>query len=307
MIKQFKINIFLLVGLFSFGSLFAQANTVDYKNMDNNLTNPIFQDYIATASSQVLPLIKKTSDFRDSLGPLKSGLKNSFKNGLYSTVIVPQAKIKTETKVKSVFEVAKIKKSKKSVSLISPLVYKVRFANEAGRIDSRVLPLDLHDSYSHVNYIFIQILFRGEDASDFVDEISKESFFKFAGERKILNKTGKTEKVLILGWVPYNGFNVINKNPNVLKVSFEKSKTKLASMTDISFVLKLPYKTDHSPFISSFLEDISNKTGFMLNKTASIEKNYSIMLVTGKVPVDRIRNIYQSPFVIQVKLAEQSI
>ncbi|MCK5583087.1 MAG: hypothetical protein KAI33_04820, partial [Elusimicrobiales bacterium] len=231
----------------------------------------------------------------------------SNKDGLYSIVIKSQAKKKIEPKPNLVFTAAMLESSTKKVSLINPLFYKVRFANERGRIDSRVLPLDFYNAANHMNYVFIQILFRGEDSSDFVDKIAEEAFFKFAGERKVLSKTGKTEKILILGWVPYNGFETISKKSEVVKVSFEKSKIDFSAMTDISFVLKLPYRAEHSPFISSFLEDISKKTGFMLNKTAPIKQNYSIMLVTGKVPIDKIRNVYQSPFVIQVKLTEQSI
>jgi len=87
--------------------------------MDNNLTNPIFQDYIATASSQVLPLIKKTSDFRDSLGPLKSGLKNSFKNGLYSTVIVPQAKLKQRQKLNRSLRLQRLRSLKRASLLLA--------------------------------------------------------------------------------------------------------------------------------------------------------------------------------------------
>ncbi|MEA3306636.1 MAG: hypothetical protein U9Q34_02510 [Elusimicrobiota bacterium] len=304
--KQFKINIILALILFS-GSL-AQASSIDYKSASNHLADPVFQDYIATASGySTLPLIEKKSDYRDSPGPVKTGLKNSFKNGLYSTVLKPQPQTKAAVKDKSVFKSIAVKKTGKKLSSVNPLFYKVRFANETGRIDSRVLPLNSQPSVKHMNYTFIQILFKGEDSSAFVDKIAEDALFKFAGERKILTKTGKTEKILILGWVPYKGFNSIYKSPQVLKVSFEKSKIVFSSMTDISFVLKLPYQTDHSPFVSSFLEDISKKTGFRLNKTAPIERNYNIMLVTGKVPVDKIRNIYQSPFVIQVKLTEQSI
>ncbi|MCK4936555.1 MAG: hypothetical protein KAR84_06855 [Elusimicrobiales bacterium] len=312
MIKRFKTNIFLLIGLFSCGSLFTQAGNIDYKSADNNLVDPVYQDYISTVLDySTLPIAKNPSDFRDSLGPIKKGLKNYFltsnKNGLYSAVIKPRTKRKTEEKVKSVIKVVAAKTSSKKTFFVNPLFYKVKFANEAGRIDSRVLPLDFYNAANHMNYVFIQILFRGEDSSDFVDKIAEEAFFKFAGERKVLSKTGKTEKILILGWVPYNGFETISKKSEVVKVSFEKSKIDFSAMTDISFVLKLPYRAEHSPFISSFLEDISKKTGFMLNKTAPIKQNYSIMLVTGKVPIDKIRNVYQSPFVIQVKLTEQSI
>ncbi len=312
MIKQFKINAFLCISSFSFLVMCVDANKIDYKSVSNHLADPIFQDYIATTSGcSTLPIAQKPSDFRDSLGPVKTGLENSFlisnKDGLYSTVIKSQAKKKIEPKPNLVFTAAMLESSTKKVSSINPLFYKVRFANERGRIDSRVLPLNFSDAGNHLNYVFIQILFRGEDSSDFVDKIAKEAYFKFAGERKVLSNTGKTEKILILGWVPYNGFNAISKDSSIIKISFEKSKIDFSAMTDISFVLKLPYQTDHTPFISSFLEDISKKTGFMLIKTAPIEKNYNIMLVTGKVPVDKIRNIFQSPFVIQIKLAEQSI
>ena len=312
MIKRFKTNIFLLIGLFSCGSLFTQAGNIDYKSADNNLADPVYQDYVSTILGySSLPIAKNPSDFRDSLGPVKKGLKNYFltstESGLYSAVIKPQAKRKTEVKVKSVIKTSIAEVLNKKTSFVNPLYYKVKLANEAGRIDSRVLPLDFYNAANHMNYVFIQILFRGEDSSDFVDKIAEEAFFKFAGERKVLSKTGKTEKILILGWVPYNGFETISKKSEVVKVSFEKSKIDFSAMTDISFVLKLPYRAEHSPFISSFLEDISKKTGFMLNKTAPIKQNYSIMLVTGKVPIDKIRNVYQSPFVIQVKLTEQSI
>jgi len=313
MIKRFGINTLLAIGLISLVALFVNAtDSTDYKNVSSNLPDPIFQDYIGTAAGYLsLPQETGVSDFKDSPGPVKTGLKNVFlssnKDGLYSTVIKLQAKKKVEPKPNLVFTVAKLKSSTKKASSINPLFYKVRFANETGRIDSRVLPLDSFDSYSHMNYAFVQILLKGEDSSDFVDKIAKEALFKFAGERKVLSKTGRVEKILILGWVPYNGFNAISKDSNVIKVSFEESKIDFSAMTDISFVLKLPYQTDHTPFISSFLEDINKKTGFILNKTAPIEKNYSIMLVTGKVPIDKIRDVFQSPFVIQIKLAEQSI
>ncbi|MCG2724650.1 MAG: hypothetical protein L6420_00105 [Elusimicrobia bacterium] len=309
--KQVKINTLFLLWLFGCWCLFAQNSDIGYGNINEHLMDPIFQDYVETiAGYSSLPLTNNISDFRDSLGPVKTGLKNSFvnsKNGLYTTIIKPQVEGKTGAKVK----LAKIEPAVKSPAkkfYSNSLFYKVKFAGERGRIDSRVPPLDLYDSGdSYMNYIFVHILLNGQDASGFVDKISKEASFKFAGERKVLNKTGKTDNVLVLGWIPYKGFESIYKNPEVIKVSLEKSKLEFSAMTSISFVLKLPYQTEHSPFISSFLEDIGKKTGFMLDKTASFRENSAIMLITGKAPVDKISDIFQSPFVLQLKLTEQSI
>ena len=332
MIKRVTINIFLLSGLLGFGNLFAQ-NNIDYGHGinpwqaatlapavlfppetagNNHLADPIFQDYIQTILNySSLPPTNNKADFRDSPGDVKTGLKNSFlssiKNGLYITEINPKPKGKTDTKIKPVSAERTGGSTDKKEFYSNPLVYKVKFADETGRIDSRVLPLDLFGFGNYPNYIFVQILFKGEDSSEFVDKIAKEAFFKFAGERKILNKGAKTEKILILGWIPYKGFGHIYDDPAVIKVSFEKSRIEFSAMTDISFILKLPYQSERGLFISSFLKDVSKKTGFMFDKAEVFEKKSDIMLITGKATVDKIRDIFQSPFVLQLKLAKQSI
>lgn len=313
MFKRLKIYFFFYAALLCGLPLSVQSEKPDKCDKISYLADPILYDYLGTITGYLKDPHVVGSDFRDAPGPLpKTGLKavaGDLKS--VSGSVLPSFRksgIKKSAKIK--FDVSTMNHSSGDFNkilseegvLFNPLFYKVKLAEENGRIDSFVIPLDLNASANVFrNYLFVNILLESDKYEDFVRDLEKKVFFKFAGERKIFDRFGKTKEIIVLGWIPRNGFNAIYDNPKVLKVSIEDSRTEFPAMTKISFMLKLPRQIASDIFVASFLKDISEKNGFRFESVNSLENGFGLVNVTGKAPIDKINDIFSSPFVLQIK------
>lgn len=312
MFKRLKIYFFFCMALLCGLPLSVQSEKPDKCDKAGYLPDPILNDYLGTITGYLREPHVIGSDFRDVPGPLpKTGLKafaGDLKSVSDSVLLSFRKNGKKAAKIK--FDLSMMNHSLGDFNKIlskegvrfNPLFYKVKLAEENGRIDSSVIPLNLNASANVFrNYLFVNILLESDKYEGFVRNLEKKVFFKFAGERKIFDRFGKTKEIVVLGWIPRNGFNFIYDNPKVLKVSIEDSRTEFPAMTKISFMLKLPRQIASDLFVSSFLRDISEKNGFRLEAVNSLENGSGLVNVTGKVPIDKINDIFSSPFVLQIK------
>lgn len=304
-------------GLSNAGARIVSVDEINQVARNNYFLDPSFHNYIEINYGYLRPGAKES--FRDALSVLP---REGSTTKLESTV----HKVFADVPVKDKSLLGTLHPAKTIDSRIifnfddlktqdSQLLYKVMFVGENSPLAGFVPPLNysVSEGSFYQDYVFVHIKIKGQDYSKLVDNLSKNSDFRFVGYKTIEGLKGNNQ-LLILGWIPYAHLRQVYGNSRVIEVSVEKNPGVIPFKIRVDFILKIPYDTNPEKFTASFLNYAKNRMKFLPERITKpsghflfYPSRFTGLNISGNLPVNKVLEILKSPFVTNLKVQKSSL